>query len=253
MSVPLIHVDAFTATPFAGNPAAVCVLEHPADAGWMQAVAAEMNLPETAFVVPQADGFGLRWFTPITEVDLCGHATLASAHVLFTHLGFAEKQVTFHSQSGPLRVAREADGRVEPHGELLGDVGEPAQRPQRPGRRPGRLPGAFQAPGAEQVGEGVGDLQQVGARHQLLADAFLQGDEKIAHAVELVLQLGRFAAEATTAFLPSCTRSDRAACRMRLPTYSRKKFASFSSGSVCSRCGRCRSSGRIRGAPPCES
>ena len=76
-------VDAFASGPFTGNPAAVCLLESSADPGWMQSVAAEMNLSETAFLVPREDGFDLRWFTPVTEVDLCGHATLASAHVLW--------------------------------------------------------------------------------------------------------------------------------------------------------------------------
>lgn len=80
---PLHQVDAFADRPFAGNPAAVCLLDAPADAAWMQAVAREMNLSETAFVHPAADGFGLRWFTPSLEVDLCGHATLATAHVLW--------------------------------------------------------------------------------------------------------------------------------------------------------------------------
>jgi PhzF family phenazine biosynthesis protein len=76
----LIQVDAFTDRAYGGNPAAVLVLPEPADDRWMQAVAMEMNLAETAFLHPEADGFRLRWFTPQTEVDLCGHATLASAH-----------------------------------------------------------------------------------------------------------------------------------------------------------------------------
>ncbi|PSQ67754.1 MAG: hypothetical protein BRD25_01115, partial [Bacteroidetes bacterium QH_1_61_8] len=85
MSVPFYQVDSFTTTPRTGNPAAVCVLSTARDADWMQAVAAEMNLSETAFVRPQADGtYRLRWFTPTAEVDLCGHATLASAHVLWS-------------------------------------------------------------------------------------------------------------------------------------------------------------------------
>ena len=75
--IPLFQVDSFTARPFAGNPAGVCLLDAPAEAAWMQDVAAEMNLSETAFVVPQDGAFGLRWFTPAVEVDLCGHATLA--------------------------------------------------------------------------------------------------------------------------------------------------------------------------------
>lgn len=83
MSVPLIQVDAFTDTPFAGNPAAVCVLPGPAAADWMQHVAREMNLSETAFLHPEGHAYRLRWFTPTVEVDLCGHATVASAHVLW--------------------------------------------------------------------------------------------------------------------------------------------------------------------------
>lgn len=110
MSLPLVHVDAFTATPFAGNPAAVCVLDAPREAPWMQAVAAEMNLPETAFVVAQADGFGLRWFTPTVEVDLCGHATLASAHALWEdgRLPLAAA-ARFHTKSGLLTATRRGD------------------------------------------------------------------------------------------------------------------------------------------------
>ena len=86
MTQPIVHVDAFTAVPFAGSPAAVCILPAARDAGWMQHVAREMNLSETAFLVPRreaAEDFELRWFTPTVEVDLCGHATLASAHVLW--------------------------------------------------------------------------------------------------------------------------------------------------------------------------
>jgi PhzF family phenazine biosynthesis protein len=79
MTVPLFHVDAFTGGPFAGNPAAVCLLPAWKEDRWLQAVAREMNLSETAFLVKRSDGFDLRWFTPTVEVDLCGHATLASA------------------------------------------------------------------------------------------------------------------------------------------------------------------------------
>ena len=109
------HVDAFTQTPFAGNPAGVCPLPSWLPAGLMQQIAAENNLAETAFLVPRTASeaeYDIRWFTPAVEIDLCGHATLASAHVLFTHLGFRGNEVTFHSQSGPLRVSREADGRL---------------------------------------------------------------------------------------------------------------------------------------------
>ncbi|MFE4106895.1 PhzF family phenazine biosynthesis protein [Almyronema epifaneia] len=102
------QVDAFTAQPFAGNPAAVCVLAEAASDRWMQAIAAEMNLSETAFLVPQADGYDLRWFTPAVEVDLCGHATLASAHVLWDEGHLAPDQTArFHTRSGLLTATYE--------------------------------------------------------------------------------------------------------------------------------------------------
>ncbi|HYS18411.1 MAG TPA: PhzF family phenazine biosynthesis protein [Candidatus Binatia bacterium] len=103
MGLRITQVDAFTDTPFAGNPAAVCLLPAARDEGWMQSVAREMNLSETAFLVRQGDGFALRWFTPAVEVALCGHATLASAHVLWEdgHLP-AQQQARFHTKSGLL-------------------------------------------------------------------------------------------------------------------------------------------------------
>ena len=105
--IRLFQVDAFTDRLFAGNPAAVCPLEKWLPDALMQAIAAENNLAETAFVVPRPGGFGIRWFTPAVEVDLCGHATLAAAHVLFEHLGFSGNTVLFHSpRSGPLPVQR---------------------------------------------------------------------------------------------------------------------------------------------------
>ena len=99
----ITQVDAFTNIPFAGNPAAVCVLPTPQDEGWMQNVAQEMNLSETAFLVRQDDGFNLRWFTPMVEVPLCGHATLASAHVLWSegHLS-PDEAARFYTKSGVL-------------------------------------------------------------------------------------------------------------------------------------------------------
>lgn len=110
MPVRLTTVDAFTATPFAGNPAAVCLLAAPRDDAWMQAVAREMNLAETAFLLRQGDEFGLRWFTPAVEVDLCGHATLASAHVLWEDGHLARgTEARFHTRSGLLRAARQDD------------------------------------------------------------------------------------------------------------------------------------------------
>jgi PhzF family phenazine biosynthesis protein len=106
---PLFQVDAFATEPFRGNPAAVCILDTPADEWWMQAVAAEMNLSETAFLVPKtiAPNFSLRWFTPTAEVDLCGHATLASAHVLWeTGRVPGAATVSFHTASGVLTAAQ---------------------------------------------------------------------------------------------------------------------------------------------------
>jgi len=103
-------VDAFTDAAFAGNPAAVCLLDRPADDRWMQRLAAEMNLAETAFVEPRPGGWLLRWFTPVVEVALCGHATLASAHVLLeTGLAAAGEPITFESASGPLTARRDGD------------------------------------------------------------------------------------------------------------------------------------------------
>jgi PhzF family phenazine biosynthesis protein len=106
------QVDAFTDRPFAGNPAAVCILDGPRDDGWMQRVAREMNLAETAFLLGRRDGYDLRWFTPGVEVDLCGHATLASAHVLWEEerLG-REEAARFHTRSGLLTASRQ-DGLI---------------------------------------------------------------------------------------------------------------------------------------------
>ena len=108
MGLRIVQVDAFTDTPFAGNPAAVCVLPTPRQAQWMQHVAREMNLSETAFLCRRADSFDLRWFTPAIEVDLCGHATLASAHVLWEdgHLS-VDTPACFHTRSGLLTATRQ--------------------------------------------------------------------------------------------------------------------------------------------------
>lgn len=107
MAVSIACVDAFTDRPFAGNPAAVCLLDGPRDAEWMQRVAFEMNLAETAFVTPAASGFGLRWFTPTVEIDLCGHATLASAHTLWTDgIVPTRDAIAFHTRSGILGASR---------------------------------------------------------------------------------------------------------------------------------------------------
>src|SRR5262245_17808023 len=110
MALRIVTVDAFTDSPFAGNPAAVCVLPEARDEQWMRHVAREMNLSETAFLLQEEDGYLLRWFTPVVEVDLCGHATLASAHVLWED-GHADRgrAIRFHTKSGVLSAAR--DGR----------------------------------------------------------------------------------------------------------------------------------------------
>lgn len=107
MGLAIVQVDAFTDTPFMGNSAAVCVLPEERDERWMQLVAREMNLAETAFLTRGGGGFNLRWFTPAVEVDLCGHATLASAHVLWEtgHLQSGE-QARFHTRSGLLTAER---------------------------------------------------------------------------------------------------------------------------------------------------
>ena len=111
MSLTIWQVDAFADAPLAGNPAAVCILPEPRDAPWMQAIGREMNLSETAFLVRREDGsYDLRWFTPAIEVDLCGHATLASAHVLWEeHLLDPGETAHFHTKSGLLSATRDGD------------------------------------------------------------------------------------------------------------------------------------------------
>jgi len=106
MKIKQYQVDAFTTRAFEGNPAAVCPLESWLDDGLMQAIAEENNLSETAFFVPSEKRFGLRWFTPVREVDLCGHATLASAHVIFEALGYDQPVIAFETRSGDLFVKR---------------------------------------------------------------------------------------------------------------------------------------------------
>lgn len=129
--VPCFQIDAFTDRPFAGNPAAVCLLNHEPSDTWMQAVAAEMNLAETAFVRRVGDAFSLRWFTPEVEVDLCGHATLASAHALWTETDAPrDRPLRFETRSGVLTCERRGveiamnfpalvPSAVEPPAELL--------------------------------------------------------------------------------------------------------------------------------------
>jgi len=109
MKIPIYQVDAFTGRLFAGNPAAVCPLEKWLDDATMQNIGAENNLSETAFFVKKDDHFDLRWFTPAVEINLCGHATLASAYVLFNHLGYREKAIRFQTKSGELRAEKSGD------------------------------------------------------------------------------------------------------------------------------------------------
>ena len=110
MAVPIYQVDSFTEEPFKGNPAGVCLLREPADPVWMQGVAAEMNVAETAFPLAEGDGFRLRWFTPKTEVRLCGHATLAAAHILWESGVLAPgREARFQTLSGLLTARRDGD------------------------------------------------------------------------------------------------------------------------------------------------
>lgn len=110
MTLSLFQVDAFTDRPFGGNPAAVCALPEARPDAWMQRVAQEMNLSETAFFYPEAEGYRLRWFTPTVEVDLCGHATLATSHVLWSE-GYltTDQTAQFHTRSGLLTARRQGD------------------------------------------------------------------------------------------------------------------------------------------------
>lgn len=108
--ISIFQVDAFTCRLFEGNPAAVCPLDQWLPAALMQDIAAENNLAETAFIVPAGKEYEIRWFTPAVEVDLCGHATLASAYVLFEYLGYPGQEIIFHSaRSGMLKVSRRGD------------------------------------------------------------------------------------------------------------------------------------------------
>ena len=129
MEIPLLQIDAFASQAFKGNPAAVCLLETAKPADWMQNVGAEMNLAETAFVVPRAElgHYDLRWFTPAIEIPLCGHATLASAHALWETGKLAEdKEARFHTMSGEL-ICRRAGKLIEMDFPAL--IAEPAELP----------------------------------------------------------------------------------------------------------------------------
>lgn len=140
MPIRIVQVDAFTPAPFGGNPAAVCVLAASQPDQWMRDVAREMNLSETAFLTPQNGGYNLRWLTPAVEVDLCGHATLASAHVLWQDGHLPEgTQARFHTKSGLLTADRRGDwiemdfpaklaAPAEAPAELLPALGVPTAR-----------------------------------------------------------------------------------------------------------------------------
>lgn len=137
MPLRITQVDAFTEKRFAGNPAAVCILSEPAEEAWMRDVAREVNLSETAFMVERDDGFKLRWFTPAIEVALCGHATLASAHVLWEERHpDAASEIRFHTKSG-LLTARRQGGWIEMNFPAIRE--EPSPAP----------PGLLEALGAE--------------------------------------------------------------------------------------------------------
>lgn len=113
MVIPYYHVAAFTNRAFGGNPAGVCPLQSWLPDETMQSIAAENALSETAFFVPHSEGgYWLRWFTPTTEVDLCGHATLAAAHVLWRHLGATDLNLAFHTKSGTLWATQDSKGRI---------------------------------------------------------------------------------------------------------------------------------------------
>ena len=109
MKLSQFLVDAFTKKVFGGNPAAVIVLENWLEENLMQTIAAENNLSETAFVVKENDAYRIRWFTPAAEINLCGHATLATAHVFYNHLNFSEPEINFQSKSGLLKVFKNND------------------------------------------------------------------------------------------------------------------------------------------------
>jgi PhzF family phenazine biosynthesis protein len=109
MKIPLYQIDAFSNHIFSGNPAAVCPLKEWLEDSLLQAIAQENNLSETAFFVPEGNGYHIRWFTPVAEVDLCGHATLATAFVIFNYFDTSSSHVSFHSKSGSLTVVKEEE------------------------------------------------------------------------------------------------------------------------------------------------
>ncbi|MFH1102210.1 MAG: PhzF family phenazine biosynthesis protein [Pseudomonadota bacterium] len=137
MKIKQYQVDAFAGRVFEGNPAAVCPLEEWLEDNVLQAIAEENNLSETAFFIPSKNGFELRWFTPVAEVDLCGHATLASAHVLFEHIGYQNPRIAFQTRSGELIVKKK--------GASL-EMDFPVQRPQECNIPPALIEGLGSTP-----------------------------------------------------------------------------------------------------------
>jgi predicted PhzF superfamily epimerase YddE/YHI9 len=157
MESNFFHVDAFADAAFRGNPAAVVLLSAPRDAYWMQCLAAEMNLSETAFVVPEGGQFGLRWFTPLAEVDLCGHATLASAHALWEAGAAPRGEIAFLTRSGVLRAMSVADGI---------ELDFPS-KPASDAPEPEGLAEALRAPIQYHGRNGFDHLAEVGSEHTL--------------------------------------------------------------------------------------
>jgi predicted PhzF superfamily epimerase YddE/YHI9 len=173
MDLPIYQVDAFTADVFSGNPAAVCPLTQWLDRKTMQLIARENNLSETAFFAPEGDHYRIRWFTPVEEVDLCGHATLASAFVLFSELDPGRDQVLFESKSGPLKVKRAGD---------MLSMDFPSQRPVPCEAPPDLLAGLGGRPSATLksadyfvVYDSAGDISVLRPRMDLLRKVDLRG------------------------------------------------------------------------------
>ncbi len=177
MRIPLFQIDAFTGRLFAGNPAAVCPLEKWLEDAQMQAIAAENNLSETAFFVPDGDRYRLRWFTPMVEVDLCGHATLASAFVILNHLDPSQELVRFDTKSGELIVRRDGD---------LLSMDFPAREPKRCDT-PARL--------AEALGKAP--LETWESRDYLAVYEAEDDVRSLAPNMDLLAKVGRFAVIAT--------------------------------------------------------
>lgn len=128
MNLKIYIANAFADHRFGGNPAAVIPLQQWLSDELMQQIAAQNNLAETAFIIPQADDYAIRWFTPAVEVALCGHATLASAHVFFSQLGYQQQQICFHSKSGALKVSKRGDGKITL--DFPADQAVPAESPE---------------------------------------------------------------------------------------------------------------------------